>query len=177
MKSTKSAARYAKALLELAIEKNKLEVVESNVNAIIHAGEETRDFSVFLNSPLIKVDKKIAVLHELFGNFDTMTLDFLGMVTKNGRENLIMFIAQSFQAQLKAHRGIVPVTIISAKKLESATRDKIVAKIQKTVEGKPELTEKIDEKLIGGFIVRMGDKQIDASVSSQLLRLKQELVK
>jgi F-type H+-transporting ATPase subunit delta len=117
------------------------------------------------------------VLNELFGNFDTMTLDFLGMVTKNGRENLIMFIAQSFQAQLKAHRGIVPVTIISAKKLESATRDKIVAKIQKTVEGKPELTEKIDEKLIGGFIVRMGDKQIDASVSSQLLRLKQELVK
>jgi len=62
MKSTKSAARYAKALLELAIEKNKLSVVENNVQAIIRAGEETRDFSVFLNSPLIKVDKKIAVL-------------------------------------------------------------------------------------------------------------------
>jgi len=99
------------------------------------------------------------------------------MVTKNGRENLIMFIAHSFEAQLKSHRGIVPVTIISARKLEDATRDKIVAKIQKSVDGTPELTEKIDESLIGGFIVRMGDKQIDASVSSQLMRLKQELVK
>jgi F-type H+-transporting ATPase subunit delta len=177
MKSTKSAARYAKALLELAIEKNKLSVVENNVQAIIRAGEETRDFSVFLNSPLIKVDKKIAVLTELFGDFDPMTLDFLSMVTKNGRENLIMFIAHSFEAQLKSHRGIVPVTIISARKLEDATRDKIVAKIQKSVDGTPELTEKIDESLIGGFIVRMGDKQIDASVSSQLMRLKQELVK
>lgn len=177
MKSTKSAARYAKALLELAIEKNKLNVVESNVQAIIRAGEETRDFSVFLNSPLIKVDKKIAVLKELFGDFDPMTLDFLSMVTKNGRENLIMFIAYSFEAQLKTHRGIVPVTIISARKLEGATRDKIVAKIQKSVDGTIELTEKIDESLIGGFIVRMGDKQIDASVSSQLMRLKQELVK
>ena len=177
MKSTKSAARYAKALLELAIEKNKLNDVESNVQAIIRAGEETRDFSVFLNSPLIKVDKKIAVLKELFGDFEPMTLDFLSMVANNGRENLITVIAHSFQSQLKAHRGIVPVTITSARKLEAATRDKILAKIQKSVEGTPELTEKIDESLIGGFIVRMGDKQIDASVSSQLMRLKQDLVK
>ncbi|MBM3161263.1 MAG: ATP synthase F1 subunit delta [Bacteroidetes bacterium] len=177
MRSSKSAVRYAKALLELAIEKNKVDVVENNVNSIIRASQETSDFSAFLNSPLIKVDKKISVLNELFGDFDSITLDFLSMVTKNGRENLIMFIANSFVVQLKEFRGIVPITIVSARQLESATRNKILAKIQKMVHGTPEITEKTDESLIGGFIIRMGDQQIDASVASQLMRLKQELIK
>lgn len=177
MRSSKSAVRYAKALLELSIEKNKVDVVENNVNSIIRASQETPDFSAFLNSPLIKVDKKISVLNELFGDFDSITLDFLSMVTKNGRENLIMFIANSFVVQLKEFRGIVPITIVSARQLESATRNKILAKIQKMVHGTPEITEKTDESLIGGFIIRMGDQQIDASVASQLMRLKQELIK
>lgn len=177
MKSAKSAARYAKALLELAIEKNSLTAVESNVNAIIRAGEETGDFSMFLNSPLITGTKKLSILTTLFSDFENVTMDFLALVTKNGRESQIIAIAQSFNAQLKDHRGIIPVSIVSARKLEEATRKKIVAQIQKTVSGTLELTESVDESLIGGFIVRMGDKQIDASVLNQLARLKQELIK
>ncbi len=177
MKSTKSAARYAKALLELAIEKNSLAAVESNVNAIIRAGEETSDFSMFLNSPLITGTKKLSILTTLFSDFENVTMDFLALVTKNGRESQIMAIAHSFNAQLKDYRGIIPVSIVSARKLEEATRKKIVAQIQKTVSGTLELTENVDESLIGGFIVRMGDKQIDASVLNQLARLKQELIK
>jgi F-type H+-transporting ATPase subunit delta len=177
MKSTKSAGRYAKALLELALDQNKIEVIESNMQQILTVAEEAHDFQVFLNSPLIKVDKKIEVIKSIFGNFDALSISFLELVANNGRESYITEIAHSFLNQLKEHRGIVPVTIISAKKLDAKTKEQITSKISASIQGTLEITENVDESLIGGFIVRMGDHQIDASVSNQLNRLKQELVK
>lgn len=177
MKSTKSAVRYAKALLELAQEQNKLDVVESNMLDIIKAGKETHDFQVFLNSPIIKADKKISVLNQLFANFDSLTISFLALITKNSRERLIIDIALSFVSQLKELKGIVPISITSATALDTKTRDVILSKINATVKGQLEVEEIIDKDLIGGFVVRMGDKQIDASVASQLNRMKQELTK
>lgn len=177
MKSTKSASRYAKALLELAQDQNKLEVIESNMLAIIKTSNESNDFQVFLNSPLIKVDKKIDVLNKLFSDFDSTSLSFIALITNNGRERLITEIAKSFITQLKELRGIVPVSITSAKPLDSNTRESIIGKISSTIKGTLEVEELVDNDLIGGFIVRMGDKQIDASVASQLKRMKQELTK
>lgn len=177
MKSTKSAVRYAKALLELALDQNKIEVIEGNMEQILTVAADAHDFQVFLNSPLIKVDKKIEVIKSIFGNFDALSLSFLELVANNGRESLITEIATAFLGQLKEHRGIVPVTIVSAQALDAKTKEQITAKIKAAVQGTLEITETIDETLIGGFIVRMGDHQIDASVSNQLNRLKQELVK
>ncbi|MDP4761391.1 MAG: ATP synthase F1 subunit delta [Crocinitomicaceae bacterium] len=177
MKSTKSAGRYAKALLELALDQKKIEVIESNMQQILTVAEEAHDFQVFLNSPLIKVDKKIEVIKSIFGNFDALSISFLELVANNGRESYITEIAHSFLNQLKEHRGIVPVTIISAQKLDAKTKEQITSKISASIQGTLEITENVDESLIGGFIVRMGDHQIDASVSNQLNRLKQELVK
>ena len=177
MKSTKSASRYAKALLELAIEQQKVESIESNMSRILAAAKETNEFQVFLDSPIINLDKKVAVLNSLFGEFEPLTLSFLALITKNGRERLITEIAQSYISQLKDFKGIVPISITSARKLDEATKATILAKINATVKGTLEITELVDESLIGGFIVTMGDKQIDASVASQLARMKQELTK
>lgn len=177
MKSTKSAGRYAKALLELAQEQNKTDIVESNMLEVVKASKETHDFQVFLNSPIIKVDKKIDVMNQLFSNFDSLTMSFLELITKNGRENLIIAIANSFLAQLKELRGIVPVSITSASPLDEKTREVILSKVKSIASGKLEVEEIIDKTIIGGFVVRLGDKQIDASVASQLNRMKQELTK
>ena len=177
MKSTKSASRYAKALLELAIEQQKLESIESNMSRILAAAKETNEFQVFLDSPVINIDKKVAVLNSLFGEFEPLTLSFLALITKNGRERLITEIAQSYISQVKEFKGIIPISITSARKLDEATKATILAKINASVTGTLEITELIDESLIGGFIVTMGDKQIDASVASQLARMKQELTK
>ena len=177
MKSTKSASRYAKALLELAIEQQKLESIESNMSRILAAAKETNEFQVFLDSPVINIDKKVAVLNSLFGEFEPLTLSFLALITKNGRERLITEIAQSYISQVKEFKGIIPISITSARKLDEATKATILAKINASVTGTLEITELIDESLIGGFIVTMGDKQIDASVVSQLARMKQQLTK
>ena len=104
-------------------------------------------------------------------------MDFIKLITKNGREEFLPEIAQSFEAQVKESRGIVPITIISAVKLDDATRSKIVAKVQETVKGELEIEEKIDTSLIGGFMVRMGDMQIDASIANQFNNLKQRLTR
>ena len=177
MKSTKSAARYAKALLELSQEQNKMDVVESNMLDIVKASNETHDFQVFLNSPIIKADKKVSVMNQLFSNFDSLSMSFLELITKNGREGLIAEIANSFLVQLKELRGIVPVSITSATPLDSKTKEEILSKLKATINGQLEVEEIIDNALIGGFVIRMGDKQIDSSVASQLKRMKQELTK
>ncbi len=177
MKGTKAASRYAKALLDLAIENNMVDQVAADMKYLSEVSGETKEFIVFLNSPVIKSDKKIDVLNEIFGQFEELTRRFVNLVTKNRRESLLPEIAHSFDAHVKEYKGIVPVTLISAVQLDGSTKDQILSKLNGMVKGQLEVTEKIDADLIGGFVVRMGDTQIDASVSRQLNDLKQRLTR
>lgn len=177
MKGSKIAGRYATALLELSIEQNKVEPVLADMKYLLEVNNETRDFQLLLDSPIVKGDKKIAIFGELFGQFEEISTSFVNLITKNGRESYLPSIAEAFDAQVKEHKGIVPITIISATTLENSTREIILEKVEKSIKGQLEVTELIDESLIGGFIVRMGDKQIDASVASQFNDLKQRLTR
>jgi len=144
---------------------------------LLEVNNETRDFQLLLDSPIVKGDKKIAIFEELFGQFEEVSTSFVKLITNNGRESYLPSIAEAFDAQVKEHRGIVPITIISAVPLANSTKEIILEKVEKGVNGKLEVTELIDSSLIGGFIVRMGDKQIDASVASQFNDLKQRLTR
>lgn len=175
MKGTKSASRYARALLELAIENNKLEVISSDIKALLAAHADTREFQLFLDSPVINSDKKNLIFKELFGQFDTITTSFVSLIIKNRRENILAAIASSFEEQMKAHLGIIPMTLFSASPLDAATKAAIVSKVQASVSGTLEVEEKTDASLLGGFVVQMGHTRIDASVSNQLNNLKQRL--
>ena len=177
MKGSKIAGRYATALLELSIEQNKVDQVLADMKYLLEVNNETRDFQLLLDSPIVKGDKKIAIFDELFGQFEEVSTSFVKLITNNGRESYLPTIAEAFDAQVKEHRGIVPITIISAVPLANSTKEIILEKVEKGVNGKLEVTELIDSSLIGGFIVRMGDKQIDASVASQFNDLKQRLTR
>jgi F-type H+-transporting ATPase subunit delta len=177
MKGTKLAARYATALLELALEQNKLEQVVGDMKYLLEANAETKDFQLLLNSPIIKADKKIAIFTELFGQFEELSMSFVKLVTTNGREMNLTMIASAFLDQVKEYKGIMPVTLVTATPLSGSVKDAILAKVAAKVNKELEVTEKIDSSLIGGFIVRMGDKQIDASVASQFNNLKQRLTR
>jgi len=177
MKSTKVATRYAKALLELAIEQKKVDSVSGDMHFLLQTSNETSDFELMLSSPIIKADKKIAVFKLIFEQFEEVTMSFVELVTNNGREAYLPAIAAAFEAQVKEYKGIVPVTLISAVPLEQSTKDTILSKIQGSVEGTLEITEVIDPSLIGGFVVKMGDTQIDASVLNQFNKLKQRLTR
>ena len=175
MRSTKSAIRYAKAILELSSETNAVDQVASDMERIVEAGNDTGDFQVFLNSPVIKTDKKISILKVLFPEFTELTTSFIELITKNKREYLLTEIASAFVSLLKKQNGIVPISVTSAVKLEKQTLNQILEKLKSHVDGEFEVTEEVDPALIGGFVVRMEDKQIDASIASQLNRMKIEL--
>lgn len=177
MKSTKAASRYAKALLELAIEQNKVDVIAADMKYLAQVNDETPDFQVLLKSPVINTSKKIAIFSEIFGQFDELSTLFVNLIINNRREFMLAEIAYSFEAQLKAHNGIVPITLISAVALTESTKKEIMAKLNNSIKGTLEVTEIIDETLIGGFIIRMDDVQIDASIASQFNNLKQRLTR
>lgn len=177
MKSSKVAIRYAQALLELAVENNNLEAVNRDMNYLTTVNNENRDFQLLLSSPVIKADKKIAVLNEIFGAFETVSTAFMALIAKNGRESILPQIAVAFTELVKEKKGIVSVTIVSAVKLDDSVKQQILAKIQATVKGTLEVTEEIDPSIIGGFVVKMGDTQIDASVASKFAQLKQRLTR
>lgn len=175
MKSSKVAIRYAQALLELAIENNILESVNNDMNYLTQVNDENRDFQLLLSSPIIKTDKKVAVLNEIFGMFETVSSSFIALIAKNGRENILPEIASAFHELVKEKKGIVSITLVSATVLDEKVKQQILDKVQATITGTLEVTEQIDASLIGGFVVKMGDTQIDASVASKLAQLKQRL--
>ncbi len=177
MKSTKVATRYAKALLELAVEQKNLDSVTGDMNFLYEVAAESRDFELLIASPIVNADKKIAIFEAIFDQFEELSMMFVKLITKNGRESLLPQIASEFSMQVKAHKGIVPVTLTSVKPLNDATRAMIMGKLEGIITGTLEVKEEIDESLIGGFVVRMGDVQIDASVASQFNNLKQHLTR
>ena len=177
MKGTKVASRYAKALLDLAVEQKKVDSVLGDMHFLFQTNNDAREFELLIASPIIDAEKKIAVFKLVFEQFEEVTMSFVALITKNGREALLPAIAQEFDAQVKSYKGIVPMTLVSAVPIEQETKESIIRKVQGAVKGTLEITEEIDESLIGGFVVKMGDTQIDASVLNQFNNLKQRLTR
>lgn len=170
------ANRYAESLMGLAVESNQLEAVRNDMKTIEQLCKENREFSLFLKSPVIKTDKKQAVINSVFkGKTTDLTLSFLNLIASKHRESLIEHIAAAFNEQYKTNKNIWTAVVTSAKGLDNVTKQKVSDLVKSQLKGEVELVEKIDANTIGGFILRIGDKQIDRSVARQLSNLKKEL--
>ncbi len=178
MKGTIVASRYAKSLLELSIERNNLDKINDDMVQLSEVCEESKDLVNLLNNPVVNSDKKTNVFDKLFkGKMDDLSLSFIHLITKNKRENILPNIASSFTELYKAHKHILDVELTSATPLEDAAKSKIIDKVKAKYEGfKINLIEKNDPSLIGGFVVKIKDMQIDSSIASQLTNLKNILL-
>lgn len=162
---TRVAARYAKSLLDLALEKGILEPVYYDMQFILNTCQSSRDLVAFLQSPIIKTDKKTAVLKEIFeSKINAVTLAFINIITVKKREAYIEEIAESFVNQYKRHKNILTAIVISAVGLDDTLRKQVLELVKKNVNAEVELVEKINKDLIGGFVLRIGDQQVDASI-------------
>ncbi len=167
------ASRYSKSLLELAVEKNLLEKVYEDAKLILSACRESRDLLMLIKSPVIKADKKVQVITSVFGkSLNELSLNFILLLVNKKRENILPEICTSFIEAYRAHKKITSATITTAVKLDEQTRKKALEMVKKVTTGEIVLEEKVNPELIGGFILRVGDRQIDSSVSSQLQKLK-----
>lgn len=177
MKGNQAANRYAIALFDLAIEQHALDAAYQDMMTFHNAVTESRDFNVFLKSPIISPDKKQEVFDRTFDMFHVLTSKFIALVVKNRREDLLPKIAADFIAMFKEERGMAEVTITSAMKLDQSVIDSIMVKVKPALPGQVTIKEEINPALIGGFVVRFGNTRIDASISHQFDLLKQSLSK
>jgi F-type H+-transporting ATPase subunit delta len=170
------ASRYAKSLLDLSVEKGQLEAVYADMLQVKAVCENSREFITFLNSPIINSDKKIVVIKAVFeGKFNSITDGFLTIVASKRRENVISEMANEFIEQYRSHKNILTAVVTSANGLDAATKQKVLDLVKSQLNGEVELVEKVDANIIGGFILKIGDKQLDKSVARQLSNLKKEL--
>lgn len=167
------ANRYAKSLLDLAAEKGQLEKVYADMQLVQGVYHDNKDFVTFLNSPIIKTDKKLSVLKAVFdGKINDMSLGFFTILTNKRREAYMGDIAKSFIAQYKEHKNITTAVITSAAGIDEKVRAKVLDLVKQSAKGEVELIEKTDKTLIGGFVLRIGDKQVDASIARKLNELR-----
>lgn len=165
--------RYAKSLIDLAIEKNKLEEVRNDMLVIKNVCSLNHDFVLLLDSPVIKTDKKIAVFKSVFeGKISALTLSFLNLIASKRREGYVNDITKAFDEQYKQIKNITTVKVETAIALDEKSRKSIMDIVKKNVTGEIELIEKVNASLIGGFVLTINDKQADQSVSRMLNNLR-----
>jgi F-type H+-transporting ATPase subunit delta len=178
MSVSKISNRYAKSLLNLCKEKNILEEVVGDVSAFLEM-TENRDFELFLRSPIIQSDKKLAVFQELLGgNVNAEMMDFLKMVVRKGRENILPEILEVFLSKYNELKGVTNVVLTSAVELSETEVEKIAAKLKNTslTSDNVAFTKKVDPALIGGFIIEIDDKRYDASIAGKMQKMKNQLI-
>jgi F-type H+-transporting ATPase subunit delta len=173
MKNSLAARRYAKSLIDLSQEKNILDQVYNDMVLINGTICKNHDLQLLLNSPVVNTDKKQNILFEVFGEtISELSAIFLKLISSKKREPLIQQITSSFIDQYKVLKNIVVAEITSAISLDKKQLDSIIGLINNDNNNTFEVVEKINPNIIGGFKVRVGDQQIDASISKELRELK-----
>jgi F-type H+-transporting ATPase subunit delta len=170
MPNPRLASRYAKSLLDLARETGELETVFGDMSWLKSVTKTNRDFVNLLKSPVIASDKKISIIKAVAGtSLGKLSGAFITLLIKKGRESHLPEIANSFVDQYKRFKNIHIVKLTTATPLSSSTRETIIQQVKKSAGYENiELEEKVNADIIGGFVLQIGDKLVDASIAYDL---------
>ena len=174
MSNYRIALRYDKSLLRLAVDKGVLEEVHDDMQALDKLCRESRPFLLMLRSPVIGNQKKLSVIEAIFkGKLHELTLGIFEIMARRNRVNILPELAAVFHEQYNSYKGIAEATVTTAVELDESQR-KAFADIVQERSGAKEvaLKEVVDEEIIGGYILKVGDKQIDDSISTRIKELK-----
>ncbi len=177
MSSHRASVRYAKSVIELAQEQKSLEKVKEDMLLFIQVINDNRELEVVLKNPIVPADKKRAILKALFEKrVQPLTFKAFDLIVSKNRESILDEIAVEFVNQYNVLKGIAVATVITPYKLDKGQHKDITQIVADITGMKVELAEVIDESLIGGFVLKIGDKQIDESVKTKLANIQRALV-
>ncbi|HLT82091.1 MAG TPA: ATP synthase F1 subunit delta [Cyclobacteriaceae bacterium] len=179
MAVSRAASRYVKSLLDLAIEQGRLEEVHRDMLLFDSVCRENRSFTLMLMNPIIRHDKKREILTRLFSDkVSQLTMAIFDIITRKNREPLLPEIARGFHRAYNRYKGIGNASVVTAVPIDAELRETF-NKIARDISGEKEveLAERVDSDLIGGFVLTVGDQQVDASIRRKLGALKTELSK
>jgi len=177
MNEARAAARYAKAILDFAIEKKKTDVLAKDMRSIVETIGGSKELREMLGSPVLKGEMKKKALLSIFEGCDPITEGLLDLLLQNKRIGLLNEVAMKyiiFNEDLKGE-GVAFVT--TAVPLSGELEKKVLKEVSKLTGNKIVIKNKVDESIVGGFILRIGDLQYDASISNKLSTIKREFTK
>lgn len=178
MTGNRAALRYAKALLSQAEEKSQVKAVLVDMERIVETLSVSTDLRAILRSPVVKTDDKQKVMGEVFAGATQETKDLMGLLASNKRVSLLGQVAESFLDLYRKTQGIEMARVITAAPLTQDLEAQIMQKAKDMTGGSNiELSAEVDPSIMGGFILRVGDMQYNASIANQFQKIKQEFSK
>jgi F-type H+-transporting ATPase subunit delta len=178
MNITLVADRYANALFELSVQENVMEEVYADSKTITETCAQSKDLRLMLKSPVIFTDKKLKIIHEIFGpHLHKLTMTYLLVMIRKKREKFIPEIAKEMVEKYKDYNNILTVHFKSPVKPDADVRKKVLELMTSYTKSDIDLSEEIDASLIGGFVLSWKDKQYDASIRKQIDDLKKGVAK
>jgi F-type H+-transporting ATPase subunit delta len=177
MDQSKINVRYAKAFFGLAKDKGLTVELRKDAALITAICETSGDFRVLIESPVVKTSQKTEVFKHIFsGHIHELSLNFLILIANHKRESYIPGIFRNLEDLYRSEEGIKSAVLTSAQPVSES----LITEIRKTLEtqynAKVQLTQKVNSNLIGGFVLRVDDKQYDASLSTQLKKIREQLL-
>ena len=174
MNSARIAVRYAKALFDLALDSSVVDGVYRDMKNIsrLCTMDEVKDV---ISNPVIPLQKRKEAVIALAGDdAEKLTADFISLMFNHGRGEYLAAAARNFIDLTRRHRGIRQVTVTTAVPVDESTKNEMAALIAVQKTGSIEFNEQVDESIIGGFILRVDDSYVDASVRNRLNRFRKE---
>jgi F-type H+-transporting ATPase subunit delta len=169
------AYRYAKSLIDLALENNTFEATKEDMAFFVQTLKASTELQAVLKNPIVSHDRKVKVLQAIFGGkVSASTEAFFKIMVNKSRAGILYPTAQEFVNQYDIKKGIVKASVVSAAPLSEANKQVIINEVKRLGGNEVQLQTKVDASLIGGFVLNVGDRQIDTSVSTSLQKLKKE---
>lgn len=178
MKGTRAAVRYAKSFIQLTNEKGQMEEVLADVKMLSTLIDSSREFELLLGNPLVKMEQKRTIMNKIVdGKVESITKDFINFLISQKRESILKEVLNQFVGIYNEEHGIAKVSVTTANELDKNIKTTLLENLKTRFNySKIELEEKIDKTLLGGILLRIGDKQLDGSVRRQLNDIERELV-
>jgi len=177
MRRTKLASRYAKAFFEFAQEYNQVERISKDFLLINKVFQENKNLQTVINSPIVRVDKKINIIREVFQqHIIDITLKYLLLILRKGRELHLDIICDEYVKLYKKYKNIITLDVYSASELDNNSIDIIKNKVANHTNAEIEIIKHVRPKLIGGVLFKFNDYYYDASIRKQLDRIKKERI-
>ena len=177
MKTSRAAIRYAKALLLESVEKNSVEETYNDMKLVKKTFSNNIELKHMVDSRVIKNSVKLSSLNLIFKNLGSLSISLIRVLFENNRMNILDVVALKYIERYKDFKGIQSATVTTAVPLNNELEKQVLETISKLTNKKTTLINKVDQSLVGGFVLRVGDIEYNASFKNKLKNIKQEFNK
>ena len=174
MNESRAAIRYAKAILDLAVDKKATDAVEKDMRSIVATISDSMELRQMLSSPVISGATKKDVLLKIFKGANAISEGLIGMLVDNKRVSILNEVALKFIILNEQQKGKDVAYVTTAVPMDAAMEKKILKQLTTITGNELTIENTVDENIIGGFVLRVGDLQYDASIVNKLNNLKRE---